>query len=154
MIEGKDFAVIQLLELQWPSIQLDSKRFRLFVAADVCGTSTEAISDFALAALNHGMVYFCAWGDGCSRFHDIVDEVLVEDDLGDRRFSGPNENDAIMTTWHERTSLDETLDFFANCAKPTEGFAAESSFRLVICVENSEWAADASRFLRNIENFG
>lgn len=153
MIEGKDFAVIQLTQLKWPTIQLASKRFRLFVAADVSDTSTETISEFALAALNQGMVYFCAWGTGCSRFDDIVDEVLVEDDLGDRRFSGPNEDDVIMSTWHEHASLDEALDFFANYAVPTDGFVGDSSFRLVICVRNSEWAEAASRFLRQAKNF-
>jgi len=151
MIEGKDFAVIQLSQLKWPTIQLASKRFRLFVAADVSDISTEAISDFALAALNHGMVYFCAWGPGCARFHDIVDEVLLDDDLGERRFTGLDEDAVIMTTWHEHASLQEALDFFATCAKPTDSFLVENSFRLVICVGNSDWAEAATRFLSEAE---
>jgi hypothetical protein len=149
MIENKDFAVIQLPDLRWPSsIQLPSKRFRLLVAADVTNVDTDAISNFASAALNCGMVYFCAWGPDCERLHDIVDEIIVKDDLGERRFTGPTANDVIFTTWHSKESLREALDFFATCAEPTEGFLADSGFRLVICAGNPKWVATARKSLQ------
>ncbi len=150
MTEGQDFAVIQLPVLKWPTtLGLPAKRFRLFVAANVKDTSTDVLSDFASAALSNGMVYFCAWGRDCERFHDIVDEVVVEDDLDERRFSGPTASDVVMTTWHEDENLEEALDFFVTCAVPTDGFAADSDFRLVICVEAAEWTQRAKRFLRS-----
>jgi hypothetical protein len=87
MTEDKDFAVIQLPELKWPaSLRLPSKRFRLFVAANVSDVGTEAVSDFALAALSSGMVYFCAWGRDCERFHDIVDDMARRGLTGSSRF--------------------------------------------------------------------
>jgi hypothetical protein len=46
-----------------------------------------------------------------------------------------------MTTWHANETLEEALDFFAISAVPTKGFVAESDFRIVICVRNSDWAA-------------
>jgi hypothetical protein len=155
MADEKQFAVIEVPELKWPaSILLPFSRFRLFVAADVSEVSVDAISEFASAALSRGMVYFCAWGRECERLHDIVDEVIVGDDLGERRFVGPTPNDTVMTTWHKDEGLEEALDFFSTLAVPTEGFATNSNFRLVICVGNPEWARTATRVLQPIEFFG
>jgi hypothetical protein len=58
-----------------------------------------------------------------------------------------------MTTWHANETLEEALDFFAISAVPTEGFVAESDFRIVICVGNSDWAATANMFLQSAEFF-
>ena len=82
MAGEKFFSVVQIDSLRWPiDIQIPNGRFRLFVAADVTGLSTKLMSEFAVAAMKSGMVYFCAWGPGCERFHDIVDEVVVEDQI-------------------------------------------------------------------------
>jgi hypothetical protein len=154
MVNEKKFAVSQLAELKWPStLQLPSRRFRLFVAADVSALPTETISDFASAALGAGMIYFCSWGRDCERFHDIVDEVIVGDRIGDRRFTGPLPGDTVMTTWHKDESLEEALDFFATFAVPTDGFAPDSDFRLIICVNNADWANAASRHLQLAKYF-
>ena len=123
------------------------------MAADVNCASTEAISDFALSALKRGMVYFCSWGPGCERFHDIVDEVIVGDDISDREFSGPSKDDVVMTTWHDDETLEETLDFLATCAVPTDGFGPDSDFRLVISVANQQWAVQARKFLEAVKIF-
>jgi len=61
-----------------------------------------------------GWWYFCSWGPDC----DIVDEVILEDDLGERRFVGPDESAFVQTTWHAKHELDEALDFFAKFAVP------------------------------------
>jgi hypothetical protein len=153
MAEETRFGVVQLAELRWPtSTALPSRRFRLFVAADITSVSVDVISEFASAALSRGMVYFCAWGRDCERFHDIVDEVIVEDELAERRFVGPTANDRVMTTWHEKDTLEEGLDFFTTFAVPTDGFAADSSFRLVICVDNPDWAETATRVLQSAKS--
>src|SRR3954464_10258879 len=99
---GKQFAVIDLSELKWPpDLQLPGKHFRLLVAADIERVPAELASRFAFSALSKGMVYFCAWGPRCSRFHDIVDEAIVADQIGDRRFIPADRNDVVITTWHE-----------------------------------------------------
>jgi len=152
--QEKKFAVIEVPDLKLPfAFDVPSKRFRLFVAADTTNVNTQAISDFALPALERGMVYFCSWGPGCERFHDIVDEVIVGDDLSEQEFSGPSTDDVIMTTWHDDETLEEALDYFAICTTPTDGFAADSDFRLVICVGNSDWAARANKFLHSATFF-
>lgn len=155
MAEEKRFAVIQIPELKWPtSPPLPSSRFRLFVAADTSEVSVDAVSEFASAALSRGMVYFCAWGPDCERLHDIVDEVIAKDDLGERRFVGLTPNDVVMTTWHKEESLEEALHFFSTSAVPTDGFAANSNFRLAICVGNPEWTRTATRVLQSTEFLG
>jgi low affinity Fe/Cu permease len=155
MADEKQFAVIQLPELKWPtSNPLPAGRFRLFVAADISDVSVHAISEFASAALSQGMVYFSAWGRDCERLHDIIDEVIVEDEIGEHRFVGPTANDVVMTTWHEDETLEEALDFFTTSAIPTNGFAVNSSFRLVICIGNPDWAETATRVLKSTASFG
>ncbi|MGB9463522.1 MAG: hypothetical protein WBR10_00280 [Candidatus Acidiferrum sp.] len=121
------------------------------MAADVTGATTDIISEFAYAALRRGMVYFCAWGPDCERFHDLVDEVVVEDDLGERQFAGPNRNDTIMTTWHEKDTLEEATDFFMNFAFPTDGFEADSNSWIALCVNNPEWATSIRRKMEAAE---
>ena len=148
MADEKRFTVLDLPMLEWPtSLTLPTRRFRLFVAADTLDSSVEEISSIALAALNAGMVYCCAWGRGCERFHDIVDECITEDDIGERKLAGANGNDVVMTTWHENDSLREALDFFATCAVPTDGLTEDSDFRIVVCVRHPEWAASAKEWL-------
>jgi hypothetical protein len=154
MAEEKRFAVIQLPELKWPtSVELPGSRFRLFVAADISDVSTDVVSQFVAEALDRGMVYFCAWGRDCERFHDIVDEVVLQDGLGKRKSVGSTANDTVMTTWHDHESLEEALDFFISSALPTQGFAADSSFRLVICVRSPDCADTATRVLQSTEFF-
>jgi hypothetical protein len=93
------------------------------------------------------MVYFCAWGPDCERFHDIVDELVIEDDMGPRLFFGNSRSDTIMTTWHDDELLNEALDFFANLSCPTAGFERNSNFWLAVSLNNTEWAAEIQRHL-------
>lgn len=131
MEQEKRFSVIQVSDLNWPpALEILSKRFLLFVAANITDVSTQTVSHFALAALNQGMVYFCSWGPDCERFHDIVDEVLVEDDVGEQKFAGPNTSDVIMTTWHAKDSLEDAIDFFATSAVATAGSHQIATFAL------------------------
>lgn len=145
MAEETQFEVVQLTELAWPeSMRLPGKRFRLLVAADTTCVPASKISDFAAAALSHGMVYFCAWGPGCERFHDIVDEVCGP-------LPDPTPKDVVMTTWHSSETLEEALDFLATCAVPTDGYAQDSDYRVVVCVGNNDWGERATRFLKDAE---
>ena len=144
--EGQ-FSVLEISALVWPdSVRLPQERFRLFVAADTTQTTTEQIADFTQAALKMGMVYCCAWGPGCERFHDIVDEVSTARELDG--LQPPTPEDTIMTTWHKHESLVEALDFFGKWAMPTAGYSADSNYRLVVCVGHPEWASTAVKCLK------
>jgi hypothetical protein len=65
----KNHQVRECDSLAWPSdFQIPSQRFRLFVAADVVNTKSEAMFEFAQNALKSGMVYFCAWDPAAKSF--------------------------------------------------------------------------------------
>lgn len=99
------------------------------------------------------MVLFCAWGHGCEKFHDIVDEVIADDYAGERNFAGPTAKDAVMTTWHDDETLEEALHYFITLALPTEGLMPNSNYRMAICVGNSAWAAKAKQALESANSF-
>ena len=115
MTEEHRFSIVTPTQVAWPdSLRIPLSRFRLFVAADTSHSSVEEISAFAEGALIAGMVYFCAWGPGCERFHDIVDEIIADDRVSGRnRFLPPTSDDVVMTTWHAHETLEEALDYFA-----------------------------------------
>ncbi len=141
MLANDRFLVIECDALIWPSeLRISSKRFRLFVAADASRASVKVLSAFAQAALKRGMVYFCAWGPDCQRFEDIVDEDVVGDELDEKLYVGPTQDDVIMTTSHKTDTLDHALDFFVNWAIPTDGFATDSDCWVAVAVDNPEWA--------------
>ena len=60
-----------------------------------------------------GCRYMVAWGKGCSSWDDSVDIANLEQfDYGDIP-----ENEFIMTTWHEKESLEEALWFAKTAAR-------------------------------------
>jgi hypothetical protein len=150
MADESQFAVVLADSLSWPErVKIPARRFRLFVAADSTRNTVDEISHFSEAALTRGMVYFCGWGPGCERFHDIVDEIMVGDEVfGHNRFTPQTPHDTVMTTWHDRDTLEDALDFFATSAVPSDGYVLDSDYRLVVCVGHSEWAATATLFLK------
>jgi len=112
----------------------------LFVAADVTAVADDVIAEFAHSALRSGMVYLCAWGPDCGRLHDLADQVIVQDDQGERLFAGPSQQNTIMTTLHEGETLNQALEFFVMNSYPTDGFEAGSNYWLAISVGNPDWA--------------
>lgn len=149
MTDTNHFIVIVVDSLVWPaSLTIPSPRFRLLVAADTHRVAVEELSGFAQEALGRGMVYFCAWGNGSERFHDIVDEVR-DAGVGQVQLKPPTRNDVVMTTSHENETLQEAIEFFATCAVPTEGYAEGSGYRVVICVNHSDWAETARNYLKS-----
>lgn len=152
LMVAKDFSVVELAELRWPTtLNLPTKRFRLFVAADFTGLSANALADFGRSALRSGMVYFCAWGHDCEKFHDIIDEVIANDYAAERRFAGSTAKDTVMTTWHDNETLEEAHDYFITLARPTEGLVPNSSYRVAICVGNPAWAAKTKQSLESAD---
>ncbi len=65
--------------------------------------SVGEISRVAEVLLGSGGVYFCTWGNGCERVHDIIE---VDPD--------PADDSVVMTTWHDDETLDEALWFFSS----------------------------------------
>jgi hypothetical protein len=142
------FFVIDQPALKWPSnFRIPTKHFRLFIAANTADIPSDVISKFIEMALQNGMVYLCVWGAGCSRFHDIADLVIVQDELGKRSFVGPNQQDTIMTTWHEEEALEDAVEYFVMTSHPTEGYLIDSNYWLAISLGNNSWATTIQQYL-------
>lgn len=134
-----------LLELEeahsaWPSIKLPSL-FACFCALDACEMSVSEISDFCEKLLRSGCVYLCAWGPGCERVHDIMDEIIVGDNPPESSFAD------IMTTDHAHDSLTEALDFFLLWAEPHDESRADCRSALIVVVANLVWRAEISSYI-------
>ena len=76
-----------------------------FVAVDTRQVADERLETFARDLLEQGCVHMCSWGPDASRIHDMFDWLAVEAELAGR----PYVEDVLMTTWHERDSLDDVL---------------------------------------------
>ncbi len=121
-------------------VPLPSNHFVAFLAADATGVETAVLVEFVRKLLNAGCVYFCVWGPGCERLHDIFDEVCFEVEP------------VIMTTWHSDESLDEALWFFVWNAHPDDGYVETTKSALAISVSRIDWETQIKRRLANLDS--
>ena len=148
LLMGRDLNSRELFFLQisswddWPhELELPSKHFCLLLAGDAQGVSEESIGSVAEQALTGGCVYLCAWGPDCERVHDWFDVKFEQRNIADATPNAP----VVITTWHEKETLDSALTFLTRDAVPDDAFAATCRSSLVVVVGNSEWAAVVRR---------
>ena len=121
-----------------------SKYFVSLLAWDTRAVETSDIARVARVLLDAGCVYFCCWGPGCERVHDIIDEEYVGDG------SSVNDDDStIMTTWHTEESLEEAAWFALNVAFPDDRFIDDCKAVVSICIGNVEWKTSLENALAN-----
>ncbi len=124
-------------------VDVGSKYFVALLAWDAAEVPTADIAHVAKILLDAGCVYFCCWGVGCERVHDIVDDVYlasgtsVQDDVS-----------TIMTTWHAEEPLAEAVWFTRHAAFPDDRFIDECSAVVAICIGHPEWAPALEALLR------
>lgn len=109
-------------------IALPSKHFVCLLSWNAECAEVAEISGLAERLLSFGCVYFCCRGAGCERVHDVVDEVMVGDGFTNVAWLG------VMTTWHDKDSLDDAVDFFLDSACPAERYLNECHTALAITV--------------------
>lgn len=83
----------------------------------------------AQKVLDAGAVYVCAFGDGCERVHDAVDEIIVSDNRE------PDDEHAIMTTWHANESLDDALWYAMFTANPPAAYESTCRATVVLAIQ-------------------
>ena len=151
MTQAERFILMETPSLVWPpDLQPPSTYFRLFIAADTTSTRTEMISRFAEEALSRGMVYCCAWGPGCEKVHDTVDDAVVASEALRERFPLGTSGDTVMTTWHADEKLTDGLEFFVWNSCPTVSYINESNVWLVLSVANSTWSATIREYFQKL----
>lgn len=143
----REVLLISLPSLESPfSWSSSPKRpFACFCATDAHSVPVEVLSKFCSRVIELGCAYLCAWGPGCERVHDAMDEEAMGDD--------PPKTDVgcIMTTSHADESLEEALWFFLNCTVPEEDYAPNGCGTAVIfSVGRSDWNAAIESHVRAI----
>lgn len=133
---GDELFVVQLATLAaWPEeLTLRSPHYALLLAADGTAVGQDVLERAADRMRSQGAVYVCAWGPGAERVHDVFDgrrEVVLSPQA--------TEHDVVMTTWHDKATLDETVEFFVN-AMPTESYVDSCRSRVAVAVGSDAWA--------------
>ncbi len=128
---------------------LSSSNFYCIIAWDSERADVETISRFAESLIREGAAYFCTWGPGCERVHDIIDEIdsYPFNDLGSP------ESSVIMTTWHAEDSLEEALYFFLNSTWVDQHYESTSLSSLAISVGSEAWKETIMAALRSPRAF-
>jgi hypothetical protein len=129
-------------DLSGMSVATGSKYFVAFVAWDARAQSGGDVARLARMLLDAGCVYFCCWGPGCERVHDIIDEEYSKDGL-----SVVANESAIMTTWHDDESLEESVWFALNAAFPDDRFFDDCKSVVAVCIGSASWATEISKAL-------
>ena len=117
-------------------ITLSSPNFACLIVWDSRNATVDEISSIAEPLLEYGCSYFCSWGPGCERVHDIIDEI------DSKKFIdlGSSEESIIMTTWRNDEILQEALYFFLNETWPDEYYEGTTLSSLAIVIGNQEWS--------------
>src|SRR5580698_3184238 len=82
-----------LKDFAWPE-EFDFRPFACLCALDARAIPNEDLEKICSRLVEVGCVYFCAWGPGCERVHDTMDQAF----LGDS--PTPACQAVLMTTWH------------------------------------------------------
>jgi len=123
------------------ALQLNSKRFVCLLAWDTTDISSDDVGAFVATLLEQGAVYFCCWGPGCERTHDIIDEEIHSKGIDE------NNESVIMTTWHDNEELTEAIEFSLLSAIPDEDYSLGCNAALAISIGSLNWAAQTELYL-------
>lgn len=94
----------------WPSVApWESAKFGLLLLAEHV-VDVEALAE---QALDQGLVFASVWGPGCEMVEDSFDEAIVAERRG-----GETSETTILTSSHADESVEETLEFFLDAARP------------------------------------
>lgn len=151
---GRDLLFLKASPTSLASFRVPSPHFVCLLVWDSVGESVETVSRVAEQLLDAGCVYFCAWGAGCERVHDIFDEVCVG------TYRNAADRSVVMTTWHAEESLAEALWFFLRSAIPDEQYeeSCRSGVAIVFGTNDVRMAAvrgaleQPKEFARSVEN--
>jgi hypothetical protein len=130
----------------FPLPEKENSHFGLLLAMDGREEIVENLGEVPERLINEGLAYLCAWGPDCSRVHDIFDLVSVNLE------KNTGQDFPIMTTWHEKESLDEALWFLLFCAIPYDELIDKCSTSYIISVGNKKWFSQLDYGLSDIDD--
>jgi hypothetical protein len=116
--------------------------FTCFCALNAEGLPTDELGKFCSHLLQLGCAYLCVWGPDCERVHDIMDEEIVGDNPP-QSYLG-----CVMTTWHAKDSLKDSVSFFLDNTEPDDTYAPNGcNAALIITRAGNDWNATIEKFV-------
>jgi len=123
-------------------LSIPTQSFTILLCADFRDACTEDVLYIAETFLGKGIKYFCAWGPDCQRAHDVFDEVIYQNNI----------DELIMTTWHDKESLEDTLWFALYLANVAKEYS-DDCCTIIVTVNNSLWKEKICKHLSDIDTF-
>lgn len=115
-----------------------SRHFSALLVTDSTRIADDGLATFSTSLIRAGCSYFCTWGPGCERAHDIFDLQCLDIDP------------VIMTAWHADEPLDDAIWFFLRTTFPDDGYFDTTRTGLTVVVGAPEWASHVERRMRDI----
>lgn len=117
----------------------------LFIATEAA-PRREDVSAFAEHLITGGMFWLSSWGAECEWVHDLFDEVDVwlTVQLHER---GTDTDDVVITTWHDKETLGEALEFFWTAAFPDNGKSYGPNF-VALAVGSEDFRVEVEQAAR------
>jgi hypothetical protein len=137
--------ILELETLQSPfdCAELQKHQFACLCVIDASSIETRKLRAFCSRLIDLGCAYLCTWGPECERVHDIMDDQTMGEN------PPASEIGCLMTTWHAKESLAESVDFFLAWTVPDEEYAPEGCRHgLAVVVGSKDWATNVERHLR------
>ena len=123
-----------------PLVHPSSRNFGLLVAMDATEVDPDVIAVAATALIRGGLAYVCCWGPDCEAVHDIFE--LAEVGLSiNKELKHPDPDDVVMSTWHEKDTLQQAVGFFGKNAWPSGSFETTTHDWFAVSVGHPEWEA-------------
>jgi hypothetical protein len=115
-----------------PDLRGPSPRFVCLLVWDASAAAQAAVDRLAAWLIAAGAVHVCCWGPDCERAHDAVDAADLR--------KNPDSDPVVMTTWHDREPLADTVYFVLNTARPDERYTEGCTSTVAVCIGNPVWA--------------
>lgn len=147
---GRDLFLLELVDPgELPSkLNLPSRHFACLLVMDARSVSDAAIQQLAESLALSGLANLCTWGPDCERVHDISDRTFL-----DKGLQPQTDDDVIITSWHDRQSLEDALQFFLYNSEPTECYSSSCGTGMAITIGSREWRSIIEEALSDVRAF-
>jgi hypothetical protein len=117
----------------------------LFLATEDAPKQEHVVA-LAEQLVRRGLFWVSTWGAECERIHDLFDEVDVTVDV-ELQEQGFDVDTVVISTWHNKDSLEEALEFFWTAAFPDEGKTYGPTF-VALAVGSESFRAEVEQAAR------
>jgi len=129
-------------------IELLSKYFVCLIVWNSLNERDDVLHQVAQKLLRNGAVYICAFGDGCQKLHDVIDDEIISQELEDN-----TEATSILTTWHSSEPFDDALWYFLYTTHPADAYEKDCNSWLLVSIGDHDYSSTVRTAFDNPDNF-